>query len=55
VPIRPATFHRLVLLCAACLAIAPRSAVACTRCVYLGPNGTVLVARSMDWVEDPSS
>jgi penicillin V acylase-like amidase (Ntn superfamily) len=28
---------------------------ACTRCVYLGPNDTVLVARSMDWVEDPGS
>ena len=28
---------------------------ACTRCVYLGPDGTVLVARSMDWVEDPGS
>jgi choloylglycine hydrolase len=28
---------------------------ACTRCVYLGPNGTVIVARSMDWAEDPGS
>jgi len=28
---------------------------ACTRCVYLGPNDTVLVARSMDWMEDPGS
>ena len=28
---------------------------ACTRCVYLGPDNTVLVARSMDWVEDPGT
>jgi penicillin V acylase-like amidase (Ntn superfamily) len=28
---------------------------ACTRCVYLGPEGTVIVARSMDWVEDPGT
>jgi choloylglycine hydrolase len=28
---------------------------ACTRCVYLGPNDTVVVARSMDWAEDPGT
>lgn len=28
---------------------------ACTRCVYAGPSGTVLVARSMDWAEDPGT
>ena len=28
---------------------------ACTRCVYLGPEGEVIVARSMDWVEDPGT
>ncbi len=28
---------------------------ACTRCVYLGPNDTVIVARSMDWAEDPGT
>ncbi len=28
---------------------------ACTRCLYVGPNHTVVVARSMDWVEDPGS
>lgn len=27
-------------------------ACGCTRCVYLGPNGTVITARSMDWAED---
>ena len=32
-----------------------RPAEACTRCVYLGPNGTVLTARSMDWAEDIKS
>lgn len=31
------------------------AAQVCTRCVYLGPNDTVMVARSMDWVEDPGS
>ena len=28
---------------------------ACTRAVYLGPNNSVIVARSMDWAEDPGS
>lgn len=28
---------------------------ACTRCVYLGPEGTVVVGRSLDWEEDPGS
>ncbi len=28
---------------------------ACTRCVYLGPKDTVIVARSMDWAEDPGT
>ena len=45
--------HRL-LLASMILAVAC-TAHACTRCVYLGPNDTVLVARSMDWVEDPGS
>src|SRR5271154_1492965 len=31
------------------------SADACTRCVYLGPKETVIVARSMDWAEDPGT
>jgi choloylglycine hydrolase len=35
-------------------AVAPPSE-ACTRAVYLGPNQTVVVARSMDWMEDPGS
>lgn len=28
---------------------------ACTRCLYTGPSETVLVARSMDWDEDPGT
>lgn len=35
--------------------VAPSYLDACTRCVYLGPTDTVIVARSMDWAEDPSS
>lgn len=31
------------------------AALACTRCVYLGPEGTVVVGRSLDWEEDPGS
>ncbi len=31
------------------------SANACTRCVYLGPHGTVIVARSMDWAQNPGT
>lgn len=33
----------------------PSSSDACTRCVYLGPKDTVVVARSMDWAEDPGT
>lgn len=28
---------------------------ACTRCVYLGPEGNIVVARSLDWAEDPGT
>lgn len=35
--------------------LVPVTASACTRCLYLGPKGTVVVARSMDWMEDPAS
>lgn len=34
------------------LALAPLSADACTRAVYLGVNGIVITARSMDWKSD---
>ncbi|AMV36307.1 linear amide C-N hydrolase [Planctomyces sp. SH-PL62] len=39
----------------ACCALGPSPLEACTRCVYLGPEGRVLVARSMDWMEDPGT
>ena len=42
-------------LVAGVLCAVPPIATACTRCVYLGPEGTVIVARSMDWVEDPGT
>lgn len=34
------------------IAAAPIVAQACTRAVYLGPNGIVITARSMDWRSD---
>jgi penicillin V acylase-like amidase (Ntn superfamily) len=35
------------------LGISPmQEADACTRAVYLGPDGTIITARSMDWVEN---
>jgi penicillin V acylase-like amidase (Ntn superfamily) len=39
----------------ALLAISPTGIDACTRCVYLGPKDLVVVARSMDWAEDPGT
>ncbi|MEI6632229.1 MAG: linear amide C-N hydrolase [Chlamydiota bacterium] len=39
----------------ACAALLPTASDACTRCVYLGPKDTVIVARSMDWAEDPGT
>ncbi|SFH82723.1 linear amide C-N hydrolase [Planctomicrobium piriforme] len=38
---------------AVCLVAVPLDA--CTRCVYLGSQEIVIVARSMDWAEDPGS
>ncbi len=40
---------------AACWELTTFPCQACTRCLYVGPGGTVIVARSMDWVEDPGS
>jgi hypothetical protein len=40
---------------ALCWALSSPPSDACTRCVYLGPTDTVLVARSMDWAEDPGT
>jgi len=39
----------------AALSLGTEPALACTRCVYLGPGGLVAVARSMDWAEDPGT
>lgn len=40
-------------LIALALALAPiQQADACTRAVYLGPDGTIITARSMDWAEE---
>lgn len=38
-----------------CLAFLPAVSCACTRCIYLGPENTVIAARSMDWAEDPGT
>jgi len=38
----------------ACFSL-PQPAQACTRAVYLGPSGTVITARSMDWAFDIKS
>lgn len=42
----------LATILAGSLALAPFQASACTRLVYLGPNATVITARSMDWKSD---
>jgi choloylglycine hydrolase len=44
----------LVVLAAASL-LAATPAPACTRCLRVFADGTAIVARSMDWVEDPGS
>ena len=49
------TIHRVLFgaLIALTLALVTMpQAVACTRAVYLGPDGTIVTARSMDWVEE---
>ncbi|MCX6984960.1 MAG: linear amide C-N hydrolase [Lentisphaerae bacterium] len=38
-----------------CMVFLPTLSDACTRCIYLGPKDTVIVARSMDWAEDPGT
>lgn len=35
-----------------CLFFPLCQAIACTRVVYQGPNGTIIIARSMDWKDD---
>lgn len=43
---------RVALLVLICVLSIGQSTTACTRLVYLGPNGTVITARSMDWSVD---
>ena len=43
----------VVVAVAAMLAVTP--AAACTRCMRAFADGTVIVGRSMDWMEDPGS
>lgn len=45
----------ILMLAAVELAADSQISHACTRCVYLGPDNTVVVARSMDWAEDPGT
>lgn len=40
------------MLCAAALAVFPPQAEACTRAVYLGPDGMTVTGRTMDWREE---
>jgi penicillin V acylase-like amidase (Ntn superfamily) len=47
-----ALFAPIVL---AIFGLIPNGSDACTRCVYLGPKDTIIVARSMDWAEDPGT
>ena len=43
----------MTMLGAAALAVFPPQAEACTRAVYLGPDGMTATGRTMDWREDP--
>jgi len=45
----------ILMMAGAALAATAQISEACTRCVYLGPDNTVIVARSMDWAEDPGT
>ncbi|WP_246793626.1 linear amide C-N hydrolase [Burkholderia perseverans] len=48
------SFHSVLpcLVVAVALAVTPVDLLACTRVVYLGDNGDVITARSMDWKQD---
>lgn len=51
----PAKKFAIATAVVAVCVLAPMSARACTRCVFLGAGGRVIVARSMDWVQDPGT
>lgn len=42
-----------IVLGVAALAFLPTESPACTRAVYLGPEGMTVTGRTMDWREDP--
>ena len=42
-----------IVLGVAALAFLPTQSPACTRAVYLGPEGMTVTGRTMDWREDP--
>ena len=46
---------RIALLMALVSSFALNYTQACTRCLYLGPDNTVVAGRSMDWMEDPGT
>jgi penicillin V acylase-like amidase (Ntn superfamily) len=48
---KPVRLSALLMLIACCLLVT-QIADACTRVVYLGPDGNVITARSMDWKVD---
>lgn len=45
----------LTMACAAALTLIAPRVDACTRAVYLGPDGMTATGRTMDWKEDPES
>lgn len=47
--------HLFIAVMSAGLACVGSSAAACTRCLRVFADGTVIVGRSMDWMEDPGS
>ena len=46
---------RSILVALVAVAIVGGAATACTRCLHCFADGRVIVGRSMDWMEDPSS
>ena len=49
------TIHTLLAAALSVGLLAATPASACTRCLRVFSDGTAIVARSMDWVEDPGS
>ncbi len=46
------TIHTIVLIICSMFAVLSSMAEACSRFTYTGPGNTVVIGRSMDWVED---